>query len=416
MQNWALMTHSAGPRQSHPVIFLLLILPFGIMSGYLTVTVAYLLSKAGVSTVQIAELIAISYIPHTWKFLWAPIADTTLSRKTWYVLAGATSALGIAATGALPATAASIPMLSVIVLVSNVSVTFLGMAVESLMAYSTPSDQKGRVAGWFQAGNLGGGGLGGGAGLWIAENSSQTWMAGSVLGAVSLLCCIGLFFVVEPQATDRAHGVLRNMTTVVKDMGLVARSRVGYLGLLICFLPIGSGAASNLWSSVADDWHASADAVATVNGLLSGGVAAVGCIVGGYLCDRMDRKHAYALFGVLMVLCAIAMAAAPRTQNMYIGFVMLYAFITGLTYAGFSAVVLEAIGLGAAATKYSLFASLSNAPIAYMTLVNGWAHTQWGAGGMLLTEAAFGVAGVLVFFGVVMASRPVAAVPASSPA
>ena len=61
---------------------------------------------------------------------------------------------------------------------------------------------------------------------------------------------------------------------------------------------------------------------------------------------------------------------------MYILFVLIYAFITGLAYASFSAVVLEAIGGGAAATKYSMFASLSNAPIAYMTLVIGWAHTQ----------------------------------------
>jgi MFS transporter, PAT family, beta-lactamase induction signal transducer AmpG len=78
-------------------------------------------------------------------------------------------------------------------------------------------------------------------------------------------------------------------------------------------------------------------------------------------------------------------------------FCLIYWFISGLAYAAFSAVVLEAIGLGAAATKYSLFASLSNMPIQYMTLVNGWAHTRWGTGGMLLTEALVGVVAVLLF-------------------
>ena len=68
-------------------------------------------------------------------------------------------------------------------------------------------------------------------------------------------------------------------------------------------------------------------------------------------------------------------------------FTMLYAFVTGLTYAGFSAFVLEAMGLGAAATKYNLFASLSNMPIAYMTSIDGWAHGKWGPAGMLYTEA-----------------------------
>ena len=56
---------------------------------------------------------------------------------------------------------------------------------------------------------------------------------------------------------------------------------------------------------------------------------------------------------------------APRTENTFIVFTLLYAFITGLTYAGFTAFVMEALGLGAAATKFSLFASLSNMPIAY---------------------------------------------------
>jgi hypothetical protein len=117
----------------------------------------------------------------------------------------------------------------------------------------------------------------------------------------------------------------------------------------------------------------------------------------------MDRKTAYALYGLMMVLCALAMAAAPRTEAMYVVFTLAYAFIQGLTYAGFTAVVLEAIGLGAAATKYNLFASLSNMPIAYVTVINGWAHTRWGAGGMLATEAAIGVAGVVVFIAVAMA-------------
>jgi hypothetical protein len=43
------------------------------------------------------------------------------------------------------------------------------------------------------------------------------------------------------------------------------------LALLIVFLPIGSGAASNLWAAVADDWHASANTVALVTGVVGGG-------------------------------------------------------------------------------------------------------------------------------------------------
>ena len=387
-------------RHAHPIVFMFLILPFGVMSGYLTVAVAYLLTQAGVSVEQVAELVAISFIPQTWKFLWAPIADTTLTRKSWYLIGSVISALGIYATGAVPADGKFMPLLSVVVVVSNTAVTFLAMSVESLMVYGTPAAEKGRAGGWFQAGNLGGGGLGGGAGLWMAQTLSEPWIAGAVLGGACLLCCVALLFVTEPIAVFRDSKYWRNIVDVFKDLWRVARSRVGFLALLICFLPIGSGAASGLWSAVADDWHASADTVALVTGVLGGIVSAVGCLVGGYLCDRMNRKTAYTLYGLLQALCAIAMALAPRTEPMYITFTTIYSFIAGLTYAGFSAVVLEAIGLGAAATKYNLFASLSNMPIAYMTMIEGWAHTRWGAGGMLHVEAAICMLAILVFIAV----------------
>ena len=184
---------------------------------------------------------------------------------------------------------------------------------------------------------------------------------------------------------------------VLRDLWQVAKTRAGFLALLICFLPIGSGAASNLWAAVADDWHATAGTVALVTGVLNGIVSAIGCLAGGYGSDRLDRKTAYGLYGLLMAACAVAMALAPRTESMYIVFTLVYAFIQGLTYAGFTAVVLEAMGLGAAATKYNVFASLSNMPIAYMTLIDGWAHERWGAGGLLNTEAVIGVVGIIAF-------------------
>ncbi len=399
-------------RRTHPSVYLFLIVPFGAMGGYLSVAIGYQLTQAGVGVEEVAALVAASYIPQTWKFLWAPVADTTLSRKTWYLGAGLVSALGIFVTGAVPADAASLPLLYAAVLISNVASTFLAMATESLMVYNTPPELHGRAGGWFQAGNLGGNGLGGGAGLWMAQTLPDPWMAGAAVAVVCALCAAALWFVPEPPPLARTGHYGRMLVEVLKDLWQVARSRVGILALLICFLPIGSGAATNLWAAVADDWHASANTVALATGVFSGIVSALGCLFGGFGSDRMDRKTAYALYGLLMAVCTVAMAMAPRTETMYVVFTLVYAFIQGLTYAGFTAVVLETIGLGAAATKYNLYASLSNMPIAYMTLVDGWAHTRWGAAGLLNVEAAFGVVGIIVFIAVASA-LPRRALPAS---
>jgi MFS family permease len=391
---------SRNAQYAHPGVFLFLILPFGAMGGYLTVAVAYRLSQAGLGMDQIAELIAVALIPQTWKFLRAPVVDTTLGRKSWYLLGSAFSAIGIFLTGALPATEQSLPMLYAVVLLSNLASTFLAMAVESLMVYGTHPEQLGRASGWFQAGNLGGQGLGGGAGLWMAQSLPDPWMSGAVLGAVCALCGVALVVLREPPALVRTGHYGRDVGNVLKDLWQVARSKPGTLALLIVFLPIGTGAASNLWAAAADDWRASANTVALVTGVFGGVVSMAGCLGGGYLCDRMDRKTAYVLYGALQALCAIAMALSPRTEAMYVLFTMAYALITGLTYAGFSAVVLEAIGLGAAATKYNVYASLSNMPIAYMTVVEGWARTRSGTDAMLYAEAACATAGLLVFIAV----------------
>lgn len=384
----------------HPVIFLFLILPFGIVSGFISVAMAYLLAHVGMSIDSIAELVALSIVPHTWKFLWAPVADTTLTRKSWYIIAASVTALGLFITGILPVKKDSFLIFSFIILASNFAVTFLGMSVESLMAYNTPENEKGRASGWFQAGNLGGAGLGGGFGLWLAQVQPYHWLPGTALGIVCLLCCLGLLYVQEPEAVFHERSFVKNVSDVLKDLWNVVKSKSGYLALLLCFLPIGTGAASGLWSAVAGDWHASAGTVELVTGILSGIASAIGSITGGFICDRIDRKAAYSMFGLLMAFSAAAMALAPHTESIFIVFTLVYAFITGLSYAGFSAFVLEAIGQGAAATKYNLYAALSNMPIAAMTVVDGWGHTKWGASGMLFTEAAAAVAALILFFSV----------------
>jgi len=374
-----------------------LILPFGVMGGYVIVALAYLYAKAGIPVAQVAALVAIGIVPHTWKFAWAPLVDATLSRKKWYIIASGVSAIGIFVTGIVPVKASSLPLLTTVILISNFAVTFLGMATDSLMAYSTPPELKGRAGGWFQAGNLGGTGIGGGLGLWLAQHLPAQWMACAILAGACFLCCLGLCFLPEPESTIREQTLRRTFINLCKDVWAVAKSRRGFLALFLCFLPIGSGAASNLWSAVAGDWQATADTVALVTGVLGGVLSGAGCLMGGWICDRMDRKTGYVLYGVLQAACAVGMAFAPRTQPMYIFWTCLYAVITGLTYAGFTAFVLEAIGTGAAATKYNVFASLSNAPIYYMTLIDGWAYTRRGAAGMLNTEAAICILGMLLF-------------------
>jgi MFS transporter, PAT family, beta-lactamase induction signal transducer AmpG len=222
-------------------------------------------------------------------------------------------------------------------------------------------------------------------------------MASCLVGGLCLLCCVALAGVPSPARPPGEPGLTASLGATLKDFWQLVRNRSGVLVLVLCVLPIGSGAASGLWSAVAGEWRASADTVALVSGVLGGIISAAGCIIGGWLCDRMDRKTAYVWFGIFQAAAAVAMALFPRNPAMFVLWSSVYAFITGFTYAAFSAFVLEAIGKGAAATKYSALASLSNMPIYYMTNIDGWAHDRWSSSGMLLTEAGLGVVGAVIF-------------------
>ncbi len=119
--------------------------------------------------------------------------------------------------------------------------------------------------------------------------------------------------------------------------------------------------------------------------------------------------------GVLLALCAVGMAAAPRTgmaarartEIMFVVFTSLYNFTMGFCYAAFGAVVLESIGTGAAATKYNVLAAFSNGPIIYQTLIDGWGDKQWHTNGLSTPTPCVGVAGVAIYYAVAALSRSV---------
>jgi PAT family beta-lactamase induction signal transducer AmpG len=94
------------------------------------------------------------------------------------------------------------------------------------------------------------------------------------------------------------------------------------------------------------------------------------------------------------------MGLSPHGPMAYVVWSMIYALGVGLAYASFTAVVLDAMGPGSGATKYNIFASLSNFPIWWLGLLLGYVAEKGGDRGaplMLFAEAALGVVGVLVF-------------------
>jgi PAT family beta-lactamase induction signal transducer AmpG len=298
----------------------------------------------------------------------------------------------------LPLGVATLNAMWGLILLTSFAATFVGFAVEALVAHLTPPDDRGRAGGWLQAGNLGGAGIGGGIGLWLLTHAPATWQAGIVLAILTMACTFPLLFLPDVKA-EPSNGVGDALRNVGTDLWSVIRSPGGILCAVLCFVPVGTGAASGVLTQaeVAAHWGAGESEVALVQGILTGVIAMVGCIAGGAVCARMKARTAYVVFGALMAATTALMAVAPATPSVYIGFSLFYSFVAGLSYAAFSGFVLDAIGTGNAATKYNGFASLSNTPIWYMGLLLAWVETRSGPGQMLMAESAMGIAGIAVF-------------------
>ena len=392
---------------------MLLFLPFGATTGFVQVTIGYLAKQQGLGDAAIGGLVAINLAPHTFKFFWAPLPDTLLTRRRWYLISNIVSSITLIAVGFVPVSQDTVGLLRTLIFINALAVTFLGMATEGLMANVVSAEERGTASGWLQAGNLGGSGVGGGIALFLAQLLGAS-AAVTILAVALLGCSLGLIGITEPVRQVRLS-LAASLREVVADLwDTIVRSRSGLLAMILCFLPVGAAAAVGLFSAIAGRWRTSGDAVALYTGLLGGVVAAVGCLAGGWLSDQMDRKRAYAVAGGFLAIVAIAMAMAPHNQVGYAVFTLAYQFGSGLAYGAFTGFVLEAIGRGAVATKYNALASLSNIPIWYMTEIDGWASEKWNPDVMLWLDAASEIAGVVVFLTIAWlllrgVSRPAAA-------
>ncbi len=386
-------------RAPHPFVWTALYVPFGALSGFVGVPLTFLATRHGLSISEGTLLNAAQLLTQWLKWIWAPLVDITLSPRKWYAISTCLSGAGVLAMSVVPLGPETLGILLAIVALASLINSVVGMSVEALMAGSTPPDEIGRVSAWFQAGNLGGAGLGGGLGLLLFERLPKPWMSGAIVGALFVLCCVALHFAPGVAAHARPGSALGAVKQVARDLGAMLRTRGGLLAAILCVLPVGTGAAQGVLTQaqVAAVWGAGAEQVALVQGLLSGLVMSVGCFAGGALCQRFPPRKAYAGVGLALAAVAVAMGVCPATASMYVAWNLIYSFAVGLSYAAFTALVLDAMGRGSAATKYNVFASLTNFPLWWLGLLLGVVAQKWDARRMLFTEAAFGVAGILVF-------------------
>lgn len=381
-----------------PWLFLLLILPGGVYSGFYQTPMPFLLGKAGVAVDKIANIESLLQIPPIVYFLWAPLVDMRLRRRTWLVVAAFVSAVCLGAAVPLVG-AAHLTGVTALLLAGLVVNLLISASQGGLMVSTLSREGQSRASGWTQAGNLGGGALGAGITLWLMEKLP---IAGAAAATAAMVAIPSLAALTVPEGPPAASaGLLDRLGKIGRELVTVFRSRRTLWGLLLLASPVSSGAALNLLPAVASHYGVGRAGVMWVNGVAGGLVLSLGSLLATLLPGEWDRRVTYAGAGFLNALASLSLLAGD-SPSAYYGGTVLYLLTTGFGYARFTALVMDVLGHGehGAGTRYSLFLAAGNLPIAYVLWLDGQGYQRFGTHGLFGADAA----GNLLVFAVVTAA------------
>lgn len=366
------------PQRSRPWVFFLLVLPQGVYFGFVSTAMPWMLQHAGVPVDSIASASAIINLPSVVGFVTAPFVDMGRHRKLW-LLFGAASSAALLLAGMLLPLPGSLAAMTALLTLGALLNAFVSSAVGAIMAATLQAEGRGMASGWFQAGNVGGGAIGGG--LILACLQHVSLVAAALVGAAGVLApALVVLTLPEPPIAQRA--TFRGLRDALIK---TARDRRAHQAAAIFLSPMGACAMAYLFTALADDYRASPDFVTLVSGIGGGTVIAIGSLLGGILCQRMERRMANIAVGVACALSALGMMAGAMSPTTYAVGTILYSLTTGMCYAAYAALVLDVVGAdrGTGATRFSILNSAANLPTSYMSWADGQGYAHFGARGML---------------------------------
>lgn len=368
--------------------------PYGIIG----LVVGNRLTAAGVPVAQTASMVAAATLAFSLEFVWAPLVDATLTRRRWYI-GGATLMCGcLAALLSSPWRSNTMPLLTALAFASCSGAALASAAIKGLMAYEVPQQRLGEASAYYTAGGYFAKAVGAAATLWMLAHVASRPLVGllSVAAAAVPAFAVALTSAVKPLPLSEFASAFR---ATARDVWQFMRTRRGAAIAVLCLMPFGSGVAAGLIGAVAHEWHVTADEldawiVASAFGTIGGAALA------GWLSLRIGAWRTYLLLGSAAVVAVTALAVAPRAPAAFLGLEFLYRGLTGGCYAAILALVMAAIGRGAASTKAAIMWSLFNFGAVLPVMLEGRVHDRLGTTAMLLTDAALGLAGLGILLAV----------------
>jgi len=403
--------------KDRPWLFALLIAPSAVlMNGVVQGGVlAYLMGQQGIGIGRIGAVVSLISLPTSLYFLWSPITDFLVQRRSW-VLIGAVAAGGLTmAAFQQPslATKMAVVLMFLAACCSQLVVASCGGIMGTLHSVRAR-----RVASsFYQSGSAGFGAASVFVLLMVAvHNPRMTGLAHLTGGWRTLLMLLvtlliagpGLFALAVPRETT---GSGESFDIVMRRLGLEFKTTFWRLGAipyaLLMLFPMNSGAATGLLSRIAGDYGVSGAQVAWMNGLGGALLLAAGALAATLIPARVRASVAYLVVGLANAATLLVLWLGPMRPAVYFVGTTLYLFVNGTALATFTAVVLEFMGRSgkSGSGRYSIINGMGNVPVIYMYALDGWGGNKWGPRGLAATEAVVGGVGALILLAYFMTPK-----------
>jgi PAT family beta-lactamase induction signal transducer AmpG len=332
---------------------------------------------------RIAAITSTILSPSFFAFIFAPLLDVRLSRRTYALIFIGVAASSVAIT---VMHRSQLRVVETVSLAGYLAATLVQGAVGGWMGSLIPKEEDSHLGAWFTVANIGTGGVMMLAAGWLVSRARPA-IAGSLLGLM-LLAPVLIYPFVPAPGPDRKLARESYAHFFTEVFALLKRRRV-QVGLLLFLLPSASFALTNVFGGIGADYRASEHLVGLLAGVGSSLAGVAGSLLLPPLVRRLELRPLYLAIGLSGALFTLSLLLLPRVPWAFAVAISGENLFQALALAASTAITFEIIGPRnpLAATLFSLLIAASNFSIVYMGFVDGRAYTWRGVSGSLLVDA-----------------------------
>ncbi|MBS1815976.1 MAG: MFS transporter [Acidobacteria bacterium] len=369
-----------GPNQKRTPLWLYaaLDIPYGVVTtGLFTTSIAFLLRRAGMSIGEIGSTVALMQVPITFYFLYAPIVDFFFRRKVWAALVGILS--GVLAGAGLVILNTHLRLAILLIFFGSAMATLVSAASGGMMGSLLTKEEKAKVGGWIQGGNLGAGSIAGGIILLLAAHHGNALLALVIL-AGCVPTALTALAVHEPHREKHAEKLGATFKDMGRELTQMFFNWKNLPGMLVLASPIGTGAMQSLMGGLTHEYGATGTQLAFANGFGGGIATAIGSLCAILWPAKWNRMVPYMGSAALYMLVTGGVALGPVAPWVLITGLICSNFATGLCYGTYTGLVLQTMGEGGRrqSTRYTLLNAIGNLPVVYMVFLCGRVGDHFG--------------------------------------